>query len=161
MLHVEVYSCHHHHQTHFPVSQMAISLQPLLYPKLHKKNNYINSLVNSNSSLLGSMLNRLLLPSSIRHFLSHHPKTASTLKYPFDSTPRSPLLSLLPGRKIQSFKRVLSSMSNEQSTSSSKSQKHTNRLASEHSPYLLQHAHNPVCENSILFDFFLCSLYCR
>lgn len=29
-------------------------------------------------------------------------------------------------------------------TSSSGSHKHTNRLAAEHSPYLLQHAHNPV-----------------
>jgi hypothetical protein len=30
------------------------------------------------------------------------------------------------------------------SSTSSTSQKHTNRLAAEHSPYLLQHAHNPV-----------------
>ncbi|KAL2535568.1 hypothetical protein Fot_16959 [Forsythia ovata] len=29
-------------------------------------------------------------------------------------------------------------------TTSSKTHKHTNRLAAEHSPYLLQHAHNPV-----------------
>ena len=29
-------------------------------------------------------------------------------------------------------------------TAPSKSIKHTNRLAAEHSPYLLQHAHNPV-----------------
>ncbi|KAG6508447.1 hypothetical protein ZIOFF_033821 [Zingiber officinale] len=30
------------------------------------------------------------------------------------------------------------------SSSSAESHRHTNRLASEHSPYLLQHAHNPV-----------------
>nr|GMD22092.1 spermatogenesis-associated protein 20 [Ipomoea batatas] len=32
----------------------------------------------------------------------------------------------------------------EQSSQRTKKHKHTNRLASEHSPYLLQHAHNPV-----------------
>ncbi|KAL6210429.1 hypothetical protein ACLB2K_015661 [Fragaria x ananassa] len=32
----------------------------------------------------------------------------------------------------------------DQHTSNPTSQKHTNRLAAEHSPYLLQHAHNPV-----------------
>lgn len=29
-------------------------------------------------------------------------------------------------------------------SATSKAHKHTNRLAEEHSPYLLQHAHNPV-----------------
>lgn len=32
----------------------------------------------------------------------------------------------------------------DQHTSNPTSHKHTNRLAAEHSPYLLQHAHNPV-----------------
>lgn len=31
-------------------------------------------------------------------------------------------------------------------SSAASSHKHTNRLAKEHSPYLLQHAHNPVCK---------------
>lgn len=35
-------------------------------------------------------------------------------------------------------------MADSPSSSASSDRKHTNRLASEHSPYLLQHAHNPV-----------------
>ncbi|EXC34717.1 hypothetical protein L484_020490 [Morus notabilis] len=35
-------------------------------------------------------------------------------------------------------------MAERKSENASQSHKHTNRLASEHSPYLLQHAHNPV-----------------
>ncbi|KAJ4783320.1 hypothetical protein LUZ62_034566 [Rhynchospora pubera] len=46
------------------------------------------------------------------------------------STSRRTLASLLPKLTM--------------TTSASASTRHTNRLASEHSPYLLQHAHNPV-----------------
>ncbi|CAO2839624.1 unnamed protein product [Amaranthus hypochondriacus] len=47
-------------------------------------------------------------------------------------------------RPISNFKVLSMADHSSNSGSSSKPQKHTNRLASEHSPYLLQHAHNPV-----------------
>uniref|UniRef100_A0A1D1ZHJ6 Spermatogenesis-associated protein 20 n=1 Tax=Anthurium amnicola TaxID=1678845 RepID=A0A1D1ZHJ6_9ARAE len=55
------------------------------------------------------------------------------------ATRRSPLF---PRRRAIHPYRVLS-MSGSASTSAPRP-KHTNRLAAEHSPYLLQHAHNPV-----------------
>lgn len=41
------------------------------------------------------------------------------------------------------------SMAERPTGSTSLSHNHTNRLASEHSPYLLQHAHNPVSLDSL------------
>lgn len=49
----------------------------------------------------------------------------------------------------------LLSMAASSSSSSSHSQKHTNRLASEQSPYLLQHAHNPVTASLLYFSIII------
>lgn len=92
-----------------------------------------------------SMLKRLLLPSSsLPHFLFHHsnfPTKHSNIRFPtLFSRPFS--FSSSRRRTIHSLK-VLS-MAETTSINPSQSHKHTNRLASEHSPYLLQHAHNPV-----------------
>ncbi|CAE6138872.1 unnamed protein product [Arabidopsis arenosa] len=61
------------------------------------------------------------------------------IRNPSFSSPFPPILS----RPISSGKVVAMAKESSSSTSST-SQKHTNRLAAEHSPYLLQHAHNPV-----------------
>ncbi|KAJ6808659.1 spermatogenesis-associated protein 20 [Iris pallida] len=45
---------------------------------------------------------------------------------------------------LLSRRRIFAVRSSSMAGSSGPSQRHTNRLASEHSPYLLQHAHNPV-----------------
>ncbi|PIN01246.1 protein containing a thioredoxin domain [Handroanthus impetiginosus] len=93
------------------------------------------------------MLKSLLFCSSSSHlFISRHkPSLKSAKKFnisePFSfSWP----LSVVFYRPIK-FSRVLA-MADEGSskTTSSEAHKHTNRLAAEHSPYLLQHAHNPV-----------------
>ena len=47
----------------------------------------------------------------------------------------------------------------ETTTSTSHHNKHTNRLAAEHSPYLLQHAHNPVISRSSIFNLNLCIFF--
>lgn len=110
-------------------------------------NHFFSSFPVSYSSLLdNSMLRRLLLHSSSFHRLfPHPPKLSSTEKYAFPS----PHFSSLIGCPIHATK--VSAMAN----TPTHSHKYTNRLASEHSPYLLQHAHNPVSEiisfNSLLF----------
>ncbi|CAH2071820.1 unnamed protein product [Thlaspi arvense] len=90
-----------------------------------------------------------LLSSSIFHrFASRSIASLSSLpgrrirvrtNHPSFSFPFSPVIS----RPISSGK-VLAMAEGTSSSTSSTSQKHTNRLAAEHSPYLLQHAHNPV-----------------
>ncbi|PON96626.1 Spermatogenesis-associated protein [Trema orientale] len=81
-----------------------------------------------------------MLKSTFRCFLS---RQTTTLLY---SPPRFPSLSWpfspISHRPICALK-VLS-MAEHKSKQTSQSHKHTNRLAAEHSPYLLQHAHNPV-----------------
>ncbi|GAB4840937.1 hypothetical protein Ancab_021697 [Ancistrocladus abbreviatus] len=91
---------------------------------------------------------RRRLSISLSHFLSHnhhHDKFAPksrphllcaqvlSLSSPFSTIshhPRRPIFSM--------------AARNTSSASSQQQHGHTNRLASEHSPYLLQHAHNPV-----------------
>ncbi|KAJ7977515.1 spermatogenesis-associated protein 20 [Quillaja saponaria] len=94
-----------------------------------------------------SMLHRLLLSSPFHRFLFHQAKLSSPRKYtypccctcfPSFSWPFSTVFS----RPIHSVK-VLA-MADRPTEPTSHSHKHTNRLAAEHSPYLLQHAHNPV-----------------
>ncbi|XP_017252409.1 uncharacterized protein LOC108222933 isoform X1 [Daucus carota subsp. sativus] len=128
---------------------MATTLQSFLYPKLHNytTNNFI--IINSffNTTKLHSMLRKLNSSPSIRHFLAHNRKKIRTLAHPFDQTSRFPLFSPLNSPKIQSTERGFTdiSMANQESaSSSSQGHKYTNRLATEHSPYLFQHAHNPV-----------------
>ncbi|KAG2697342.1 hypothetical protein I3760_07G101400 [Carya illinoinensis] len=92
------------------------------------------------------MLRRLLLSPSVHRFLSHPTKFLSfPTPYPFVFTYFSPLTWPFPyifARPISSLKFL--AMAERPSTPESHSHKYTNRLAAEHSPYLLQHAHNPV-----------------
>ncbi|XP_074268347.1 uncharacterized protein LOC141591786 [Silene latifolia] len=107
------------------------------------------SFLQPSSSSSSSMRTRF--SSSLhRFFSSHHshnfllPKLPSIRKPPplyFSQLPTFSLpFSVISPRPISSNK--VFSMAAHSSSSSSSS--HTNRLASEHSPYLLQHAHNPV-----------------
>ncbi|KAK4732224.1 hypothetical protein R3W88_025212 [Solanum pinnatisectum] len=104
---------------------MAWRFAPFLQPPLFtiNINPQFSTIFASGKS--SSMLNKLLISSS-----------SSSFRYLCKST--KPFFR-------QSI-RVLP-MAEQQSSSfsaSSQTHKHTNRLASEHSPYLLQHAHNPV-----------------
>ncbi|XP_015891868.3 uncharacterized protein LOC107426262 isoform X1 [Ziziphus jujuba] len=93
------------------------------------------------------MIRRLPLSATFHRFVSRRTKLISSPpKYPYYSQGYFSSLSLpfsvnCP-RSIHAFK-VLA-MAEQTQMSSSHSHKHTNRLAAEHSPYLLQHAHNPV-----------------
>lgn len=87
--------------------------------------------------LLSPTLHRLFSqPTKLLSFPGKHPCACS--RFPSLSWPFS---SIFP-RPIHSLK-VLA-MAERPSTPASHSHNHTNRLAAEHSPYLLQHAHNPV-----------------
>ncbi|KAL2238950.1 UNVERIFIED_CONTAM: Spermatogenesis-associated protein 20 [Sesamum indicum] len=93
------------------------------------------------------MLRRLFLSSSSgRRLISQHtPSYKSAIKLNnSESFSFSWPLSIVFYRPIN-LSRVFA-MADERSskTASSEAHKHTNRLAAEHSPYLLQHAHNPV-----------------
>ena len=103
--------------------------------------------------LRNSMLKTLLLSSSSSSFFSRRNKFSSLPRkfpYPFTQFPSLswPFSSVFP-RPIHVCK-VLA-MAERTTTSSSHSHKYNNRLATEHSPYLLQHAHNPVILSSLLF----------
>ncbi|XVF80507.1 hypothetical protein PTKIN_Ptkin15bG0079200 [Pterospermum kingtungense] len=94
------------------------------------------------------MLKTLLLASSSSSlfFLSRRNKISSLPRpflYPLAQFPSLswPFSCVFPG-PIHPFK-VLA-MAERTITSTSHSHKHTNRLSAEHSPYLLQHAYNPV-----------------
>ncbi|WVZ05300.1 hypothetical protein V8G54_018646 [Vigna mungo] len=65
----------------------------------------------------------LLLPRLLSH---QQPFPSSNFKFPFPLSPKRLTLNLIPMASSHSL------------------HNHTNRLASEQSPYLLQHAHNPV-----------------
>lgn len=104
----------------------APPLQPCLLT-INIKFNPQNSFSIFGKSLKSSMLKRLLISSSSRYCFSKKP-----IKFHLHPFFRRPIHSLS----------VLAMA--EQSSSSSSSHKHNNRLTSEHSPYLLQHAHNPV-----------------
>ncbi|GAY40877.1 hypothetical protein CUMW_055230 [Citrus unshiu] len=121
---------------------MATSAACVRISSFHYNNNNFSKLgffrTLDNSS---SMLERLLCSSSLHHFLSHKTKLSSLPRnylYPF----RRPL-AVISHRPIHPYKVVAMDERTPASTSHSRN-KHTNRLAAEHSPYLLQHAHNPV-----------------
>lgn len=133
---------------------MATTTHCFLYPKLHnyKTNNFIfiNSFLKT-TKLHPSMLRKLNFSPSLRHFLVYNQQKIRILAHPLNKTSKFPLFSPLIHPKIQSFERGFTeiSMANQESaSSSSQTHKYTNRLALEHSPYLLQHAHNPVCATS-------------
>ncbi|XP_054803026.1 uncharacterized protein LOC129306438 isoform X1 [Prosopis cineraria] len=100
----------------------------------------------SHSLLLDiSMLRKLFLSSSSHRLLPPQPKLSSPRKYAYPAAYFPSLLcpsSSVISRRIHAHE-VLA-MAERPTYSTSCSYKHTNRLSSEHSPYLLQHAHNPV-----------------
>ncbi|XP_057963726.1 uncharacterized protein LOC131154915 [Malania oleifera] len=110
---------------------MTTHLKPSLSCSLHHFNPKLFPF-----TLQYSMLRKLLAPC-LRHSLSpqrKHPYIGNSLL----SLP-SPATSPRP---VHTFK-VLA-MAEHSSKHMAAAHKHTNRLAAEHSPYLLQHAHNPV-----------------
>lgn len=114
------------------------------------------------SSLIfnNSMLKRLPLSSTWHRFLSHQTRLISLPRqYPSSFTYCPSLswpFSVICPRSIHALK-VLA-MAEQTPKPSSHSHKHTNRLAAEHSPYLLQHAHNPV--SHVIYLRVLQSLFC-
>ncbi|GAV83367.1 DUF255 domain-containing protein [Cephalotus follicularis] len=97
-----------------------------------------------------SMLQRLLRSSSLHRSVSLNPKLSSLLpitnSHPTISSHFPSLSSSFPfnfPRPIHSLK-LLAMAALTPTSTSQHSHLHTNRLAAEHSPYLLQHAHNPV-----------------
>ncbi|KAK9201798.1 hypothetical protein WN944_017005 [Citrus x changshan-huyou] len=120
---------------------MATSAACVRISSFHYNNNNFSKLGFFSSLDNSSMLERLLCSSSLHHFLSHKTKLSSlprNYSYPF----RRPL-AVISHRPIHPYKVVAMAERTPASTSHSRN-KHTNRLAAEHSPYLLQHAHNPV-----------------
>ncbi|KAL9435731.1 hypothetical protein AB3S75_021907 [Citrus x aurantiifolia] len=120
---------------------MATSAACVRISSFHYNNNNFSKLCFFYSLDNSSMLERLLCSSSLHHFLSHKTKLSSLPRnylYPF----RRPL-AVISHRPIHPYKVVAMAERTPASTSHSRN-KHTNRLAAEHSPYLLQHAHNPV-----------------
>lgn len=98
------------------------------------------------STVNNSMHRRVSL--SLHRFISHQHRNSPKLPFSAQVFPSSLSSSVKCRRSISSDKVVCMadrSSSNSASSASSILQKNTNRLASEHSPYLLQHAHNPVC----------------
>lgn len=102
-------------------------------------------LVNANKKLSSfppsSMLKLLRLSSSLlaRHSFSTTSKLSSSLRRAtkYRNCPcSSAFVGCFHTHKVLAMA--------ETTSSSSSSHKHTNRLSAEHSPYLLQHAHNPV-----------------
>lgn len=100
--------------------------------------------------LQNSMRRTFLLSHSLHRFLSHKTKLLSSTStgYPCAVCTRFPSLSLpfstIFPRRLHSLKVLAMAERPSSSSTSSHSHKFTNRLAAEHSPYLLQHAHNPV-----------------
>ena len=93
-----------------------------------------------------SMLHRLLRSSSLYSVVPHQLKLSSPRKFPHPCAHFPSLLWPFSPVFIRPIcaPKVLA-MAERPTQSTSHSQKYTNRLAAEHSPYLLQHAHNPVC----------------
>ncbi|CAN6693799.1 unnamed protein product [Malus baccata var. baccata] len=103
---------------------------------------FSSSLSHSSLLLHNSMLKRL----SLRRFLSHPTKQLSSPPSPPPQSPSThfPALSSLIPRRPFSASKLLAMAEQTSSNPAAPSHKHSNRLAAEHSPYLLQHAHNPV-----------------
>ncbi|KAL5795533.1 hypothetical protein ACOSQ2_000353 [Xanthoceras sorbifolium] len=130
---------------------MATPLKSSFYFPPNQQHRFIKNTTKSSYTLdclnySSSMLKKLLLSSSLHHIISHNTKLSSLpRKYPrplkrFHSF--SWPSTVIFARPIHFYK-VLA-MSERTPTSTSHSHQHTNRLANEQSPYLLQHAHNPV-----------------
>lgn len=122
--------------------RFAPPLQPSLLTIKNAHFNSPNSLSIFGKSLKSSMLKSLLISSSSRYYISKKP-----IKFHLHNNTTAPFAKST-GPCSSFLRRPIHSLSvlamAEQSSSSSSSHKHNNRLTSEHSPYLLQHAHNPV-----------------
>ncbi|XP_012490442.2 uncharacterized protein LOC105803044 isoform X1 [Gossypium raimondii] len=90
------------------------------------------------------MLKTLVLRSSSLSFSHFNHFSTLPRKFPFSFTHFPCPFSTVFPRPVNSCRCKVFAMAERTSTSSSHSLKYTNRLATEHSPYLLQHAHNPV-----------------
>ncbi|TYH43494.1 hypothetical protein ES332_D11G132300v1 [Gossypium tomentosum] len=90
------------------------------------------------------MLKTLVLRSSSLSFSHFNHFSTLPRKFPFSFTHFPCPFSTVFPRPVNSCGCKVFAMAERTSTSSSHSLKYTNRLATEHSPYLLQHAHNPV-----------------
>ncbi|XP_058200184.1 uncharacterized protein LOC131315126 [Rhododendron vialii] len=120
--------------THLPHS---LSPTTLFRIKTHlKKNTFPFSLHTS------MILKRLLFHPSLRHFISHNHHHHQLITRARNQSLSWPFL-VISRRPIHSHK-VFAMAEQSQKPVSVTTHKHTNRLAAEHSPYLLQHAHNPV-----------------
>ena len=136
--------------------------QASLCPTLRARmNTRIIIAISTPFSITASISNFMLkkqLSSSASHFLSHNTRSSSSIKSakllshtyrtlnPKFSSPSRPLPIPSHRRRLHSFRILAMAEQSSQTTSTSQQQshRHTNRLAAEHSPYLLQHAHNPV-----------------
>ncbi|XP_027116948.2 uncharacterized protein [Coffea arabica] len=136
--------------------------QASLCPTLRTRmNTRIIIAISTPFSITASISNFMLkkqLSSSASHFLSHNTRSSSSIKSakllshtyrtlnPKFSSPSRPLPIPSHRRRLHSFRILAMAEQSSQTTSTSQQQshRHTNRLAAEHSPYLLQHAHNPV-----------------
>lgn len=90
------------------------------------------------------MLRRLLCTSA-RHFRqeNYRPLSLSATR-PLNLQPPGPFLVKVRGNFRGISTRTVLAMAERVPEHSGAQQEYTNRLAREHSPYLLQHAHNPV-----------------
>lgn len=118
---------------------------PLFKPSSSPPPSFSSSPFCSSLLIHSSMLKRLAFSSSLHRFLSHPTKLlpSSTTTQHISPAHFPALSSLIFRRPVYASK--LLAMAEQTSNPASQSHKHTNRLAAEHSPYLLQHAHNPVC----------------
>ncbi|XP_010243542.1 PREDICTED: spermatogenesis-associated protein 20 isoform X2 [Nelumbo nucifera] len=107
----------------------------------------LNPFNHNNNNNRASMLKRLLLYSTSIHFRRSLLSLNNSITTPhpliLTSTSTSPYSPppLISRRRIHSLRLLAMA---EGTLKPSQAHKHTNRLAKEHSPYLLQHAHNPV-----------------
>ncbi|XAR61288.1 hypothetical protein NMG60_11034938 [Bertholletia excelsa] len=87
------------------------------------------------------MIKRLLFNSSFCHFLGDNCKLARRKSHKSVGFASS-VKFLRPNHSQKAL--AMAEQSQKQTSRTTSTHRYTNRLASEHSPYLLQHAHNPV-----------------
>ncbi|XP_027174031.1 uncharacterized protein LOC113773594 [Coffea eugenioides] len=151
-----IYICIHMATSH----PFQASLCPTLRARMNTR---IIIAISTPFSITASISNFMLkkqLSSFAPHFLSHNTRSTSsssiksakllshtyTTLNPKFSSPSRPLPIPSHPRRLHSFRILAMAEQSSQTTSTSQQQshRHANRLAAEHSPYLLQHAHNPV-----------------
>ncbi|KAF5744159.1 spermatogenesis-associated protein 20-like isoform X1 [Tripterygium wilfordii] len=108
------------------------------------KASFFHSLPNQSRPVPISMLKRLLLSHYYLHQNHHYILQSSPVSknFQFNFKRSSWPFSIISSRPFRAH-RVLA-MAEREDKMASHSHNLTNRLAAEHSPYLLQHAHNPM-----------------